>query len=117
MRNYAAVRPGDAVPYIHRDPAYVTPADRARFAARDARLRELQRRAAQEVRAERDVLEGNRFAAFCVLRGEGRGVREAGRLVGVTDYAGTRYEKQRLAVQDERASHPASNVQPLHNVP
>jgi hypothetical protein len=95
-RNYAAVRPGDAVPYIHRDPAYLTPADRARFAARDARLRELQRRAAQEARAEREALDGDAFAAFCVLRGEGRGVREAGRLVGVTEKTGTRYEKQRL---------------------
>ena len=76
MRSYAAVPHGKAVPYHHRDPAFVTPARLAELQARDRRRELLERPVTSGGRRQAEERE-TRVAEFARHRAAGLSVKEA----------------------------------------
>ena len=84
---------GNGQPYVwNGDPAKATPAPQEG-------PREL--RGGPKRRAEGKA---ERFARFCVLRGEGVGWREAGKRVGIQPKTARTYERERLALAKTEAA-------------
>ncbi len=92
MRSYLRAAPGTAVPYRHRDPAYLTPEELAQLAARDARRALLERApspAGQNARRQSAITQ------FARLRARGFSVPGAAAEMGIAQSTGRRYERDR----------------------
>jgi len=92
VRSYLRAAPGTAVPYRHRDPAYLSPEELAGLAARDARRALLERApspAGQNARRQSAITQ------FARLRARGLSVPRAAAAMGVAQSAGRAYERAR----------------------
>lgn len=92
MRSYTRVRPGQAVPYRHRDPEWVSPERLAEYAARDRRRALLERGpdpGGQTSRRQAAIAE------FTRLRKSGLSVPQAADAMGINRSTGRGYERAR----------------------
>jgi len=92
VRSYLRAAPGTAVPYRHRDPAYLTPEELAGLAARGARRALLERApdpAGQNARRQSAITQ------FARLRAKGFSVPKAAAAMGIAQSAGRAYERAR----------------------
>jgi hypothetical protein len=90
VRSYTRVTPGQAVPYRHRDPEWVTPERLADLAAADERRERYERvpdPAGQPSRREAAIA---RFAKF---RAGGMSVSQAAAAMGVNSSTGRNYAR------------------------
>lgn len=92
VRRYAISE--DAVGYLHRDPARLSPARIAELEAHDRRIEMLQAASRTETAgAPRDL--GTARARYGQLRRQGATITAAAALAGVTRNTGTRWERSR----------------------
>jgi hypothetical protein len=92
MRSYTRVAPGQAVPYRHRDPEWVTPDVLAELDERDARRERLERGpdpGGQTARRKAAIAE------FTRLRKAGMSVPQAADAMGINRSTGRDYERAR----------------------
>ena len=98
MRSYASVAPGHAVPYRHRDPEWLTPAELGGLAERD-RIRALYERPA--ALSDSSAARQARIRRFAHWRARGYSVPRAAGAVGVSRSAGRKYERARKQLTQE----------------
>jgi len=83
--SYARVPPGTAVPYRHRDPAFVAPAQLAALEARDRRRAMLERAAPEPVpRSEQQAARLARVAEYAARLDAGLSPKEAAAEMGIS---------------------------------
>lgn len=87
MRSYSRLPPGKAVPYRHRDPAWLTPAQLAALEAGD-------RPEADSARDLHTAL-GARMRQFARLRAAGYRIGEAAREMGISRDTARAYDRAR----------------------
>ncbi len=92
MRSYLRAAPGTAVPYRHRDPAWLSPEELARLAARDARRALLER--APDSRGQ-NARRQSAITQFTRLRAKGLSVPRAAAAMGIAQSTGRVYERAR----------------------
>jgi hypothetical protein len=92
VRSYGSVPLGKAVPYRHRDPAWLTPDRLAEFTALDARRARYER--PQDKDAQSAAREA-RIAEFTRLRAKGMTVPQAADAMGINRSTGRGYERAR----------------------
>jgi hypothetical protein len=96
VRSYARVPPGTAVPYRHRDPAWVTPARRAELEAGDRHREQLARAAPEPLtRAEQAAARLARMQEYLARRDAGMSPAEAAAETGIGRRAAREYDRAR----------------------